>query len=121
MKNGLPKSNYGPCMCNAQKGDALEGIPDLVQRPARKEVSLRSIGPNKEASGKGYKVVEAISGAAAIEWLSKPENQVDIVFSDVVMPGMCGGEAAPYGRAEKVIAAYARMCKLLGAAGAGAA
>ena len=32
---------------------------------------------------------------------------------------MCGGDAEPYGRAEKVIAAYARMCKLLGAAGAG--
>jgi 3-hydroxyisobutyrate dehydrogenase len=32
---------------------------------------------------------------------------------------MCGGEAEPYGRVEKVIAAYARMCRLLGAAGAG--
>lgn len=32
---------------------------------------------------------------------------------------MCGGEAEPYGRAEKVIAAYARMCKLLGKAGSG--
>jgi 3-hydroxyisobutyrate dehydrogenase len=32
---------------------------------------------------------------------------------------MCGGDPEPYGRAEKVIAAYARMCKLLGPAGAG--
>jgi 3-hydroxyisobutyrate dehydrogenase len=32
---------------------------------------------------------------------------------------MCGGDAEPYGRAEKVIAAYARMCKLIGASGAG--
>ena len=32
---------------------------------------------------------------------------------------MCGGDADPYARAEKVIAAYARMCKLLGPAGAG--
>jgi 3-hydroxyisobutyrate dehydrogenase len=32
---------------------------------------------------------------------------------------MCGGEPEPYGRAEKVIAAYARMCKLLGPAGSG--
>jgi 3-hydroxyisobutyrate dehydrogenase len=32
---------------------------------------------------------------------------------------MCGGDAAPYGRAEPVIAAYARMCKLLGPAGSG--
>jgi 3-hydroxyisobutyrate dehydrogenase len=36
-----------------------------------------------------------------------------------VLTVMCGGEAGPYGRAEKVIAAYARMCKLLGSAGAG--
>jgi 3-hydroxyisobutyrate dehydrogenase len=32
---------------------------------------------------------------------------------------MCGGDAGPYARAEGVIMAYARMCKLLGPAGAG--
>jgi 3-hydroxyisobutyrate dehydrogenase len=32
---------------------------------------------------------------------------------------MCGGDAEPYARAEKVIAAYARMCKLLGSSGSG--
>ena len=32
---------------------------------------------------------------------------------------MCGGEAEPYARAEKVIAAYARMCKLMGPPGSG--
>jgi 3-hydroxyisobutyrate dehydrogenase len=36
-----------------------------------------------------------------------------------VLTVMCGGDAASYGRAEKVIAAYARMCKLLGSAGSG--
>jgi 3-hydroxyisobutyrate dehydrogenase len=36
-----------------------------------------------------------------------------------VLTVMCGGDAEPYARAEKVIAAYARMCKLLGPAGAG--
>jgi len=36
-----------------------------------------------------------------------------------VLTVMCGGEAGSYERAEKVIAAYARMCKLLGRAGAG--
>src|SRR4029078_6679135 len=36
-----------------------------------------------------------------------------------VLTVMCGGDAEPYGRAEKVIAAYARMCKLLGPAGGG--
>jgi 3-hydroxyisobutyrate dehydrogenase len=36
-----------------------------------------------------------------------------------VLTVMCGGEQEPYARAEKVIGAYARMCKLLGPAGSG--
>src|SRR6187455_3646482 len=36
-----------------------------------------------------------------------------------VLTVMCGGDATPYGRAEPVIAAYARMCKLLGPSGSG--
>src|SRR5260221_12920578 len=36
-----------------------------------------------------------------------------------VLTVMCGGEAPAYARAEPVIAAYARMCKLLGPPGAG--
>jgi 3-hydroxyisobutyrate dehydrogenase len=36
-----------------------------------------------------------------------------------VLTVMCGGEPEPYARAEAVIAAYARMCKRLGPAGAG--
>jgi 3-hydroxyisobutyrate dehydrogenase len=36
-----------------------------------------------------------------------------------VLTVMCGGDPAPYGKAEPVIAAYARMCKLLGPAGSG--
>jgi 3-hydroxyisobutyrate dehydrogenase len=32
---------------------------------------------------------------------------------------MCGGEAEPFARAEKVIAAYARACNLMGAPGSG--
>ncbi len=36
-----------------------------------------------------------------------------------VLTVMCGGDQEPYSRAEAVITAYARMCKLLGPAGAG--
>ena len=60
-----------------------------------------------EAKKRGFDAVDApVSGGQA-----GAENGVLTV--------MCGGDAEPYGRAEKVIAAYARMCKLLGAAGAG--
>jgi 3-hydroxyisobutyrate dehydrogenase len=60
-----------------------------------------------EAKKRGFAAVDApVSGGQA-----GAENGVLTV--------MCGGDAEPYARAEKVIAAYARMCKLLGPAGAG--
>jgi 3-hydroxyisobutyrate dehydrogenase len=60
-----------------------------------------------EAKTRGFAFIDApVSGGQA-----GAENGVLTV--------MCGGDAEPYGRAEKVIAAYARMCKLLGPAGAG--
>ena len=60
-----------------------------------------------EAKKRGFDVIDApVSGGQA-----GAENGALTV--------MCGGEAAPYARAEKVIAAYARMCKLLGGPGAG--
>ncbi len=36
-----------------------------------------------------------------------------------VLTVMCGGDAEPFARAEKVIASYARACNLLGSSGAG--
>src|SRR5437762_7105059 len=60
-----------------------------------------------EARKRGFAFVDApVSGGQA-----GAENGVLTV--------MCGGDAEPYARAEKVIAAYARMCKLLGPAGSG--
>jgi 3-hydroxyisobutyrate dehydrogenase len=62
---------------------------------------------NAEAKKRGFDFIDApVSGGQA-----GAENGVLTV--------MCGGEAQPYARAEKVIAAYARMCKLIGPAGAG--
>jgi len=60
-----------------------------------------------EAKKRGFDFVDApVSGGQA-----GAENGVLTV--------MCGGEEAPFGRAEKVIAAYARACNLLGASGSG--
>src|SRR5882757_7478663 len=60
-----------------------------------------------EAKKRGFDFVDApVSGGQA-----GAENGVLTV--------MCGGEADVYAHAEKVIAAYARMCKLLGPAGSG--
>ncbi|MBB5049069.1 3-hydroxyisobutyrate dehydrogenase [Rhodopseudomonas rhenobacensis] len=60
-----------------------------------------------EASKRGFQFIDApVSGGQA-----GAENGVLTV--------MCGGSAEAYARAEPVIAAYARMCKLMGPAGSG--
>lgn len=62
---------------------------------------------NASADKLGFKFIDApVSGGQA-----GAENGVLTV--------MCGGDAAAYATAEPVIAAYARMCKLLGPAGSG--
>jgi two-component system, cell cycle sensor histidine kinase and response regulator CckA len=40
----------------------------------------------------GYKVLTANSGLAALNLLSRPEVKVDLVITDLVMPGMGGRE-----------------------------
>ena len=60
-----------------------------------------------EAKTRGFEFVDApVSGGQA-----GAENGVLTV--------MCGGDEAPFARAEKVIAAYARACNLMGAPGSG--
>jgi 3-hydroxyisobutyrate dehydrogenase len=62
---------------------------------------------NVEAGKRGFGFIDApVSGGQA-----GAENGVLTV--------MCGGEEASFKRVEPVIAAYARMCRLLGAAGSG--
>jgi 3-hydroxyisobutyrate dehydrogenase len=62
---------------------------------------------NIEANKRGFGFIDApVSGGQA-----GAENGVLTV--------MCGGEEAAFKRVEPVIAAYARMCRLLGAAGSG--
>ncbi|MGB6505746.1 MAG: NAD(P)-dependent oxidoreductase [Xanthobacteraceae bacterium] len=60
-----------------------------------------------EAKKRGFEFIDApVSGGQA-----GAENGVLTV--------MCGGDAAPFGKAEKVIAAYARACNFLGPPGSG--
>jgi 3-hydroxyisobutyrate dehydrogenase len=60
-----------------------------------------------EARGRGFDFVDApVSGGQA-----GAENGVLTV--------MCGGDPAPFAQAEKIIAAYARACNLMGASGSG--
>jgi len=60
-----------------------------------------------EAKKRGFEFIDApVSGGQA-----GAENGVLTV--------MCGGDPAPFGKAEKVIAAYARTCNLMGPSGSG--
>ncbi len=42
----------------------------------------------------GYRVIEAADGAQAVELATRHEARLDLVVTDVVMPGMSGREAA---------------------------
>ena len=54
----LPRSNHSPAACSPTSGDRIGGIPDMVQRPARKGYDCEDIGPGMKCSDKGYKIVD---------------------------------------------------------------
>jgi PAS domain S-box-containing protein len=59
------------------------------------EVRAYTVGILQEL---GYRVVEAQDGARALELLNVEGNSVDLLFSDVVMPGMSGRDLAEHAR-----------------------
>jgi 3-hydroxyisobutyrate dehydrogenase len=61
----------------------------------------------------------AAAGQLGFDCIDAPVSGGQAGAENGTLTVMCGGDAAPYGRAERVIMAYARMCKLLGPAGAG--
>ena len=114
---------------------AAEG-QDLVMCCVGNDDDLREVtlGPNGAYHGmqKGAVLVDHTTASAGIareleaearkrgfDFVDAPVSGGQAGAENGVLTVMCGGDAGPYGRAEKVIAAYARMCKLLGPAGAG--
>ena len=82
--------------------------------------------------GQGAIVVDHTTASAAIarelyaeakkrgfDFIDAPVSGGQAGAENGVLTVMCGGDAAPFARAEKVIAAYARACNLLGASGSG--
>jgi len=64
--------------------------------------------------------LHAEAGKRGFDFVDAPVSGGQAGAENGVLTVMCGGDADPYGRAEKIISAsYARMCKLLGPAGAG--
>ena len=63
--------------------------------------------------------LHAEAGKRGFDFIDAPVSGGQAGAENGTLTVMCGGDAAPYGRTEAVIMAYARMCKLLGPAGAG--
>jgi 3-hydroxyisobutyrate dehydrogenase len=109
---------------------------DLVFACVGNDNDLRGVmlGDNGIFAGvaKGAIVVDHTTASAAIaRELHAEANKRGFDFVDAPVSGgqagaengvltvMCGGDAAPFAKAEKVIAAYARACNLLGESGSG--
>jgi 3-hydroxyisobutyrate dehydrogenase len=71
------------------------------------------------ASAEIARELYAAAKKAGFDFIDAPVSGGQAGAQNGVLTVMCGGDAEPYARAEKVIAAYARMCKLLGRAGSG--
>jgi 3-hydroxyisobutyrate dehydrogenase len=71
------------------------------------------------ASAEIARELSAASRKAGFDFLDAPVSGGQAGAENGVLTVMCGGDAAVFARAEKVIAAYARACNLMGDAGAG--
>jgi len=71
------------------------------------------------ASAEIARELHAAATTRGFEAIDAPVSGGQAGAENGILTVMCGGDAGPYSRAEPVIAAYARMCKLLGPAGAG--
>ena len=114
---------------------AAEG-QDFVMACVGNDNDLREVMLGSEGIfagvGKGAVVVDHTTASAEIaRELHAEANKRGFDFIDAPVSGgqagaengmltvMCGGDAEPFAKAEKVIAAYARACNLLGASGSG--
>ncbi|MCQ3943179.1 MAG: oxidoreductase [Alphaproteobacteria bacterium] len=71
------------------------------------------------ASAEIARELHAAATAGGFAFIDAPVSGGQAGAENGALTVMCGGDAEPFGRAEKVIAAYARACNLLGAPGAG--
>ncbi|MBR1221454.1 NAD(P)-dependent oxidoreductase [Bradyrhizobium sp. U87765 SZCCT0131] len=71
------------------------------------------------ASAEVARELDAAARAGGFTFIDAPVSGGQAGAENGVLTVMCGGDEAAYKRAEPVIAAYARACKLLGPAGAG--
>ncbi|MDB5502850.1 MAG: 6-phosphogluconate dehydrogenase NAD-binding protein [Tardiphaga sp.] len=71
------------------------------------------------ASAEVARELDAAATKAGFQFIDAPVSGGQAGAENGALTVMCGGATAPYAKAEPVIAAYAKMCKLLGPAGSG--
>ncbi|HEX7792523.1 MAG TPA: NAD(P)-dependent oxidoreductase [Afipia sp.] len=71
------------------------------------------------ASAEVARQLDAEAASRGFHFIDAPVSGGQAGAENGVLTVMCGGDEVAYRRAEPVIAAYARMCKLLGPAGSG--
>src|SRR5215813_6552627 len=71
------------------------------------------------ASAEIARELEAQAKERGFDFIDAPVSGGQAGAENGVLTVMCGGDPEPFGRAEKVIAAYARACTLIGASGSG--
>ncbi|MDO5630469.1 MAG: NAD(P)-dependent oxidoreductase [Paracoccus sp. (in: a-proteobacteria)] len=70
-------------------------------------------------SAKITRELAEVARGAGLGWVDAPVSGGQAGAENGVLSVMCGGSDADYARAEPVIAAYARICRRMGEAGAG--
>ena len=71
------------------------------------------------ASAEIARALHAEAKKRGFDFIDAPVSGGQAGAENGVLTVMCGGDAEPFGRAEKVIAAYARACNLMGSPGSG--
>lgn len=71
------------------------------------------------ASAEVARELHEVAQKGGLGFIDAPVSGGQAGAENGVLTVMCGGDAAPYGKAEPVIASYARSCRLIGGPGAG--
>jgi 3-hydroxyisobutyrate dehydrogenase len=98
---------------------------DLREVTLGKDGAFAGMGKGKvfvdhtTASAEIARELYAAGKKAGFDCIDAPVSGGQAGAENGVLTVMCGGEAEPFARSEKVIAAYARACNLLGSPGSG--
>src|SRR4029077_16283058 len=74
-----------------QRGEFTRGCETILI--VEDEAALRELA-RELLDASGYKVIEAEGGEKAIELVERSETPIDLLLTDVVMPGMGGKQLA---------------------------